>query len=352
VFFVKVVLLYSAVIYLGAFAHMPFVRIAGPLSLLAVASVVQLFRTRRRLLGAGYGFDDVRVALHEEMEAPREEIGLSKADEDRLRRAWRFQLAGAVAMAMGLAVVPGALAMGGAGMSELGAAAGAALVIGGVVLISRSGRGVPREQRRGQLSRWFNRTWEGRLGQWFFALAEAPEALARFRQRLGGTPVPALTALPSAGSSAGAHTEVVLARAAEDLFEALPSAARARLGEGREVIERLRVQIAALRKREEQFESALAQAGEPRAASSPGLASAPQTLLARRLEVTNELEQARRDMAARRASAVAALENIRIQLLRLRTGLGSPADLTSDLEAGREIERQISAIIEVSDIIS
>jgi serine/threonine-protein kinase len=221
----EVVLLYSAVIYLGAFAHMPFVRIAGPLSILAVASVVRLFRTGRRLLRAGYGFDDVRVALQEEMEARREEIGLSKADEDRLRRAWRFQLTGAAVMAMGLAVVPGALAMRGAGLSELGAAAGAALVVGGVVLISRSGRGVPREQRQGQLSRWFNRAWEGRLGRWFFALAEAPEAFARFRQRLGGTRVPSVKALPSAAASAGAHTEVVLARAAEDLFEALPSAA-------------------------------------------------------------------------------------------------------------------------------
>ena len=46
----EVALLYFAFVYLGAFAHIPFVRIAGPLSLLAVASVERLLRTTRRVL--------------------------------------------------------------------------------------------------------------------------------------------------------------------------------------------------------------------------------------------------------------------------------------------------------------
>jgi hypothetical protein len=75
-------------------------------------------------------------------------------------------------------------------------------------------------------------------------------------------------------------------------------------------------------------------------------------LIARRIELTSELERARRDAATRRASAVAALENVRLQLLRLRTGLGSPANLTADLEAAREIERQINAVIEVNEVKS
>jgi serine/threonine-protein kinase len=143
----------------------------------------------------------------------------------------------------------------------------------------------------------------------------------------------------------------MLARAAEDLFDALPPAARSQLSAGRGVVERLRAQIATLREREAQLEATLAQAGDPGAtASSPGLAGIGQTLIERRVELTNELEQARRETAARRASAVAALENIRLQLLRIHAGLGSPADLTADLDAAREIERQISAIIEANAI--
>ena len=145
----------------------------------------------------------------------------------------------------------------------------------------------------------------------------------------------------------------MLARAAEGLFDTLPPVVRAQLGAGRGVIERLRAQIAALRQREEQLEAALAQAGDPHATTaSPGLANTPQTLLDRRIELTKDLERARRDAATRRASAVAALENIRLQLLRLRTGLGSSADLTADLQAAHEIERQINAIIEVNEISS
>jgi hypothetical protein len=93
--------------------------------------------------------------------------------------------------------------------------------------------------------------------------------------------------------------------------------------------------------------SALAEAGE-QSAMTPVAGAAAQALADRRLALTTDLEQARRDVAGRRASAIAALENIRLQLLRLRTGLGSPSDLTADLETARDIERQISALIEVS----
>jgi hypothetical protein len=39
----------------------------------------------------------------------------------------------------------------------------------------------------------------------------------------------------------------------------------------------------------------------------------------------------------------AALENIRIGLLRLRSGVGKPEDLTPDLEAARELGERIEA---------
>jgi hypothetical protein len=209
---------------------------------------------------------------------------------------------------------------------------GSASVVAGLLFMRRANTNVPRHQRQSQLGRWFDRLWQGRFGRWFFAVAQ-----------------PKTSALLPAAENA--PTEILLARAADSLFDALPSSVRAQIGAGRDVIDRLCAQVGALRHREQQLEAALAEAGEPRATiSSPDLASTPRTLVDRRGALTNEIEQARREAATRRASAVAALENIRLQLLRLRTGLGSPADLTADLEAAREIERQISAIVEANDI--
>ena len=98
-----VALLYFAVLYLGGFGHLPFVPVAGPLSLMAAGSVVRLFQTARRLLRAGYNFDDVRIALQVEIDVRREEIGLTHADEVRLRRATRLQMVGVGAVVAGLA---------------------------------------------------------------------------------------------------------------------------------------------------------------------------------------------------------------------------------------------------------
>jgi eukaryotic-like serine/threonine-protein kinase len=349
----EIALLYSAVLYLGTFAHMPFVQVAGPLSLLAAASVTRLFQTARRLSRAGYGFDDVRIAIQAEADARREEIGLTHSDEARLRGTERLRVAGVAAVATGLLAVPAALRRASGSWSGLGVVFGAALAIAGVVLLTRAGAGVPRHQRQGQWGRWLDHLWQGRIGRWFFTLAKPSDEsrFARLRRRIGMASAPAAKALPAGAVNVGEPTEVVIARAADDLLDALPSSAREQLGAGRDVIERLRTHIATLRRREEQLEAALAQAGEPfTATSAPDAAGLRPTLIARRIELTSELEHARRDAATRRASAVAALENIRLQLLRLRTGLGSPANLTADLEAAREIERQIVAAIEVSEM--
>jgi len=39
------------------------------------------------------------------------------------------------------------------------------------------------------------------------------------------------------------------------------------------------------------------------------------------------------------------MESIRLNLLRLRAGIGTPGDLSADLEAAREIERSIDALL-------
>ena len=345
----EVALLYSAVVYLGAFAHMPFVRIAGPLSLLAVASVARLLQTTRRVLHGGYGFEDVRAAIDTEADARLEEAGLASAGDVRRGGAARARTAAIGAMIAIVLSIPVAIKNG----HEVWSAIAAVAAFAGFVYVVRTHVPMPRRQRKVEMLRWLDRVWQGRLGEWFFAVAKAPDAtlFSRVRGWLGKHGVPA--ARPALPPPSTAPTEFVLAERAVDLLRTLPPAARERLDDARDVIERLRSRIETLREREDELDTALARAGELRAAApSRDVTGTGRTLVERRIELTNELEQARREVAGRHASALAALENIRVQLLRLHAGIGSPSDLTADLEAARAVERQISGMIEANAVVS
>ncbi len=342
-------LLYAAATYLGGLSHMPFGKIALPLGALAVASVARGFRTARRLLNEGYHFADVRGALLADAAARHEELGLAPlapADEARLRNAALKRAFGVVSSLMGLGAVIAGLSYGNPIQAVLG---GAGLVLG-LFLVHSAGPMPAQIRRQRLLGRWLDRLWQGTLGEWFFAAAGASRASVLAAVRGGSAARRAPLSNPSPAAAIGQHTEVLLARSADDLFDALPPDVRVQLEPSRKVIARLREQIATLREREEQLAAVLAQAGEPGEPPTGGGSAFERSLLDRRAELANDLARARRHAASRRASAIAALENIRLQLLRLGAGLASAADLTADLEAARHLERQISAIFEVNEI--
>jgi hypothetical protein len=88
----------------------------------------------------------------------------------------------------------------------------------------------------------------------------------------------------------------------------------------------------ALVEREARIERVLAESGAGRGAEPP--AGGPTTraeLVSRRLSLVAELRASLDDTRARRADLVAAAENVRIQLARLRAGLAAPDDLDADL---------------------
>jgi serine/threonine-protein kinase len=128
----------------------------------------------------------------------------------------------------------------------------------------------------------WNRIWAGRFGKFFFRVAGW-----RLKQ-------PEVPAIPSSNA-----TELVLGRAAEDLYTQLPSGLRERFSEVPGVIRSLERDAERLRRRGETGE---------------------------RLQTT-----------------VAALENLRLGMLRLRVGSATAEDLTADLERAREIADEISA---------
>ncbi len=136
----------------------------------------------------------------------------------------------------------------------------------------------------------WHRIWAGRFGRRFFKIAGY------------GLKPPARPALPSAD-----RTEVVLGRSVAELYEALPPEERRQFSEVPQVIRRLERDAESLRRRGDQGE--------------------------------------------RLASAVAALENLRLGMLRLRAGTGTVSDLTADLSRARELGDRIDAELEVKEIV-
>src|SRR6266700_3145089 len=142
-------------------------------------------------------------------------------------------------------------------------------------------------------SLWY-RIWAGRAGRSFFKLAGL------------GLKAPARPALPSVE-----RTELVLGRSALSAYKALPDGARRQ------------------------------------ARDLPGVLG--------RLETGAEALRARGDTGESLTEAVAALEHLRLALVKRQSGMGSPSDLTLALERanaiGDHVDRRIAAAAEVQALL-
>jgi hypothetical protein len=137
-----------------------------------------------------------------------------------------------------------------------------------------------------RLNGLWQRVWAGRIGRWFFKVAGI------------GIKAPKGPAVPSAD-----RTEMVLGRSVGEAYELLTREQRSAARDLPDVVNRLEARAAGLR---------------ARGNTGP--------------ELTN---------------TVAALENLRLVLLRLSAGAGSVQDLTAQLERAREIGFQVDAALEV-----
>lgn len=155
---------------------------------------------------------------------------------------------------------------------------------------------------------WWDRWWGGRLGRWMVRLAGGGEGRA----------------LPAANEP----TEVALGRAAEALFAALPAAEQRQLAEVPGILRQLEGDVQALRRQDTALTKALAEA-------------------AGRVDLVRDLESARKAGSAKLATALSALENLRIDLLRISAGQAAGPGLTEHLEMARRIGREVDARIEV-----
>ncbi|MCH7717535.1 MAG: hypothetical protein IH876_15500, partial [Gemmatimonadetes bacterium] len=89
---------------------------------------------------------------------------------------------------------------------------------------------------------------------------------------------------------------------------------------------------AAVRTRRDELANAIADVGEPQGT-------------ARRGALVAELETAKAAADERLATAVSALENLRLDLLRLKAGVGQPDDLTAAIEEARAVGEEVGVAL-------
>ncbi|MGH7427422.1 MAG: hypothetical protein ACREJ4_03540, partial [Candidatus Methylomirabilaceae bacterium] len=269
---------------------------------LASPLVWQLRRVRR-MLAAGYDRDDLTHGLLLELDRRFEEQeflqGHSGAVPQRGLPKLAYGALGVAALSAAAAFfVPYPAILGFFGLFGLSCAT--AIAAGWFSSAVASRHGLVGVQER-QIA-----FWNGRIGRWLFRLA-----------RIGLKPVP-----PVGGDR---PTELALGHVALALFEALPPGEREALGDLPRVVRSLEQKAHRMRRRVEQ------------------LGRAP------------ESEADRAATQQRLVEAVAALETIRLGLLRLRAGAGSVAGLTADLAAALQIgeatDRLLNAGKEVSALL-
>ncbi|TFG89594.1 MAG: serine/threonine protein kinase [Gemmatimonadales bacterium] len=283
-----------------------------------------LTHTARRLLRSGYGYDDLIRALRGDIELRRDDLASQHGRPAWIDRWARKLTYGGAALFMGwvglipfvpdtildlivLAIVlPGSVALIGAGL------------VGGLRHQIRST--VPGEH-------WF-KFWKSRVGRWLFKLAGV---------RLDRV---------EAGGAAHRPTETAIGMAADRLYEDLPKDVRNSFKELPDVVGRLERDAEMMRARIKELDRVLSSIESDEAMGWSGTAAAAPGVSDKRASLTAEVQAARGAAEKRLSEAVAALETIRLELLRLHAGAGSVESMTADLKSALELSEDIGRVLE------
>ncbi|MFN2570555.1 MAG: serine/threonine-protein kinase [Gemmatimonadales bacterium] len=277
-----------------------------------------LINRARKLLNAGFGHSDIGVAFKAEIDRTREEraYGLGHGGgPSAFERVLRWIGGIGTGVAMVTLTIMNRIDPWGFSLMTL---FGWSLTIG---VSSGMGALIMLQRRRDVDAEFWGRLWTGRFGRWLFGVA---------RMLTGAKALPAsLTHRP---------TELALGMAAEQLYETLPKETRQQLRELPDVVHRLEQDAQRMRARLNELQEVLSDV-DHRAGADAAIAARQERILA---DLTKE-----RDLVQQRLKdAVAALETIRLNLLRLHAGTGSVRSLTTDLGLAREIAREINAQVE------
>jgi serine/threonine-protein kinase len=290
--------------------------IAGT-AVLGVGVLPSLIRTKR-LLDAGYGIHDIRVALREYWARRREEDYYELAGAAgglRGPKFWRL-----FGTSTALAITFGAL-----GMLAPRAFWPMLPVLTTLATVVAAGAGIFR------LSEWTRLRALPRLGS----------SQLKFYNGKWGERFLKLAGLgakkPSTAATVSQLTEVALGRATDALYDALPKAVRKQLKALPDVVRRLEDDATKLRAEIDRLDASIADLD--RDMRTP----LPESLVAERQQVRTDLAYARERLAGKLAATVAALENIRLDLLRLQLGEGRVESVTATLDAAQSLGAELTA---------
>ncbi len=277
-----------------------------------------LINRARKLLNAGFGHGDIGVAFKAEIDRSREEraYGLGHGGGPSwFERVLRWIGGIGTGTAMVTLTVMNSIPL---GEDILMTAFAWTLTIG---VGSGMGALIMLQRRRDVDAEFWGRAWTGRFGRWLFGVARLFTSAKALRASLTHRP-----------------TELALGMAAEQLYDTLPKETRRQLRDLPDVVHRLEQDAQKMRARLEELQEALGDAGH---SGNP-----VPSIAARHDRIVADLTAERDLVQQRLKDAVAALETIRLNLLRLHAGTGTVQSLTTDLGLARDLTRDINAQVE------
>lgn len=290
---------------------------------LAATPPLLLLHAARRLLRSGYGYDDLIRELRADLELRRGELAAQHGPKTWVDRwARKLTYAGSalflgwvglipllpervVQLLLFAPVLPASLGLIGAGF------------VGGLRHKLRTA--LPREG-------WF-KFWKGRVGRWLFKVA----GVERAKLESGPTPY--------------RPTELAIGMAADRLYDELPKDVRAAFPELPDVVRSLERDAERMRARVEELNELMTQVEDGGASAAARTAAAP-GVAGERDALANELQEARDAAEERLSEVVAALEAVRLGLLRMHAGAGSVEGMTADLGAAKGLSEEIGYLLE------
>jgi hypothetical protein len=261
----------------------------------------------------------VVLALRQDLEAHQEELVFLYGDRYRqhakhLRRIAFASFAGAIAgiWAIGASFGPSLATTVGAG----------ALALTGVVTGIRADRRSDKKAQR----RW--KFWKGRMGDWLFRISGI-----KLKQK--ALPSTALTARP---------TELAVGAAVLSLYESLPAETRQSLPDLPEVVRGLEDDAQRMRLLVDEYAEAMRSLADYRSVGAEG-----DELAQRRSQARQRIAPFRDEAQRRMQDAVAALETLRVDMLRLSAGTAELKSVTTRLGSAREVAADIQQLLEAQE---
>ena len=277
----------------------------------------------RQVLESGYSLEDLRLGLRSHIERREEETAFEVAQRPPLlarviRDLGYVGLANVAASALALRFIAPPDAEAALEYLVWFGISCVSTVTSGVIGLFYPGRRVGAKSRLDQLRIRF---WNSRVGEWVAELAGKG------------------LHIKSAADATHRPTELAIGSAADVLFEALPRAAKQELRDLPEVMRQLEQDAQAMRKRIDQLNLSIADVNS--GTNSVTLGTSAGSLTDQKAELVRDLERAREEASGRLQASVAALERIRLGLVRLRAGAGTAAEVTATLASAKRVADEL-----------